>query len=98
VPKVYAPEFRRRVVELARSGRPVAQLAGEFGVSLPTLYKWIYQDRVDHGERPGVPSSESDELRAARRRIRQLEAELEITRKAAEIFDSQGISPKGSSR
>jgi transposase len=98
VPKVYAPEFRRQIVELARSGRPVAQLASEFGVSLPTLYKWIHQDQVDHGERPGVPSSESAELRAARRRIRQLEAELEITRKATEIFDSQSIPPKGSTR
>jgi transposase len=98
VPKVYAPEFRRRIVELARSGRSVAQLAGEFGVSQPTLYKWIKQDQIDHGELPGVPSSESAELRAARRRIRQLEAELEITRKAAEIFDSQNLAPKGSTR
>lgn len=98
MPKVYAPEFRRRIVELARAGRSVAQLGGEFGVSQPTLYKWIKQDQIDHGERPGLTSRESAELVAARRRIRQLEAELEITRKAAEIFDSQSVSPKGSTR
>ena len=26
----YAPEYRRRIIELARAGRPIAQLAREF--------------------------------------------------------------------
>ncbi len=29
----YAPEYRRRIIELARSGRPIAQLAREFEAS-----------------------------------------------------------------
>ena len=33
VPRSYAPEFRRRVVDLLRGGRPVSVVAAEIGVS-----------------------------------------------------------------
>jgi transposase-like protein len=35
--KSYAPEFRRRVVELVRSGRSVGVVAAEIGVSEATV-------------------------------------------------------------
>jgi len=45
----YAPEFRRRVVELVRSGRAVSVVAAEIGVSEATVYRWRAQDRIDRG-------------------------------------------------
>jgi hypothetical protein len=42
---------------------------------------------------PGDPR-----LDAARRRIRELEAELEITKKASALFAADGVRPKGSTR
>jgi transposase-like protein len=81
VPRSYAPEFRRRVVELVRLGRPVSVVASEVGVSEATVYRWREQDRVDRGDRPGLSSVERVELAEAGRRIRQLETELEITRR-----------------
>lgn len=57
------------------------------------------QDRIDHGEKPGATSTQNTELAAARKRIRELEHELELVRKAAAIFDEQEkIRPKGSTR
>jgi transposase len=103
MPKSYSPEFRRRVVELCRAGgcRP-REVANELGVSEATVYRWIAQDEVDLGERPGVRSGERAELSQARARIRELEAELELTRKASEIFEEQQgrrvVPPKGSTR
>ena len=94
----YAPEFRRRVVELVRSGRSVGVVAAEIGVSEATVYRWRAQDRVDRGERPGLSSVERSELAQARRRIRELEAELEITRKASALFAAEQVRPKGSTR
>jgi transposase-like protein len=41
MPKVYAAEFRRRAVALARSGRPVGQLAVDLQVSEATLFRWV---------------------------------------------------------
>ena len=70
----YAPEFRRRVVELVRSGRSVSVVAAEIGVSEATVYRWRAQDRIDRGERPGLSSGERSELARARRRIRESRA------------------------
>jgi len=98
MPRSYAPEFRRRVIELVRRGRPVTEVAAQVGVSPPTLYRWKWQDEIDRGERDGTSSAERSELALARRRIRELETELEITKKAAALFAEEGVRPKGSSR
>jgi transposase len=104
MPKSYSSEFRRRVVELCRSGgRRPRSVAEKFDVSEATVYRWIAQDEVDLGERPGVRSGEHAELSEARARIRELEAELELTRKASALFEEQeegrrAVCPKGSTR
>lgn len=57
------------------------------------------QAAIDSGERPGVPSQESVELRLARRRIRELEQELTIVRTAAKFLNGEEPPvPKGSTR
>ena len=98
MPKVYAAEFRRRAVALARSGRPIGQLATDLKVSEATLFRWVAQDQVDRGERPGLPTVERVELAQARKRIRELETELKITKKASVLFSEGEVRPKGSSR
>ena len=103
MPKSYSPEFRRRVVDLCRSGgRRPRSGAEELDVSEATVYRWIAQDEVDLGERSGVRSGERVELSAARARIKELEAELELTRRAAAIFEEQegqrAVRPKESTR
>jgi transposase len=98
VPRSYAPEFRRRVVELVRAGRPVSVVAAEIGVSEATVYRWRVQDRIDCGEQPGLSSADRSELAVARRRIRELETELEITGRASVLFSEGGVRPKGSTR
>jgi len=52
-PAKYPAEVRRQVVELARSGTKIAQLAETFGMSDATIYTWLKQERVDRGEVPG---------------------------------------------
>jgi transposase-like protein len=48
------PEFRRRAVELLRSGRPVAEVARLPEVSDASLYLWRRRDRIDRGEIAGA--------------------------------------------
>jgi transposase len=99
MPRRYPQEFRERIVALARSGRSVSGISSDYGVAGATIYRWLDQDRIDHGEKPGATSSQNTELAAARKRIRELEHELELVRKAAAIFDQQEkIRPKGSTR
>ena len=98
MPRRHPPEVRRQVVELARSGTKVAQLAEVFGVSEASIYNWLKQDRIDRGEEIGKTTDQQLELAAAKRRIGQLETELAVSRKINEVFLKEGISPKGSSR
>ena len=57
MPRRYPPEVRRQVIELARSGTRVKQLAATFAISEATVYNWIKQDRIDRGEIEGLKSS-----------------------------------------
>jgi transposase-like protein len=98
MPRRYPVEVRRQVVELARSGTKVAQLVDVFGVSEATVYNWLRQEQIDRGEISGTSTDTALELAAARRRIRQLETELAVSRKVNEVFLEQGLPPKGSTR
>ena len=93
----YAAEFRRKVLDLIEAGRPVAEIAQQLGVTGQTIYNWRNQDLVDRGLRPGVTTAESVELAAARKRIRELETELAVTKRAFEPLKEQ-TDPKGASR
>ncbi len=93
----YSPEFRRRVVELVGSGRRVAEIAVDLGVSEQSIYTWRKQARIDAGLEPGLTTAEHAELAAAKRRIRELEAEVAIHRHATELLKEKS-SPKRSSR
>jgi transposase-like protein len=93
----YPPEFRRRVLDLVEAGRKVAEVAHDLGISVQTIYNWRRQDRVDRGLESGLSSAEKAELAAARKRIRELEAEVAVHRRAAELLKGES-TPKGGSR
>ena len=93
----YPPEFRRRVVDRVEGGRKVSEVAAELEVSEQTIYSWRRQARIDNGLEAGVTTSEQAELAAAKRRIRELEAELTIHRRATELLKEKS-SPKGRTR
>ena len=97
MPKPYPQEFRDDVVKVARSrpeGVTLDQVAADFGIHPMTLSKWLRQAAVDDGDRPGVTTTESTELRDAKKRIRLLEQENEVLRRAA-AYLGQASLPKG---
>lgn len=98
MPRRYPPEVRHQVIELARSGTKVAQLAATFGMSDATIYNWLKQEKIDRGEIAGLSTEEALDLAAAKRRIKQLETELAVSRKVNEVFLDQDLAPKASSR
>jgi transposase len=93
----YPPEFRRRALDLLAAGRRATDLARDLGISSQTLYLWRHQEQIDRGLVAGLTSTERVELAAAKRRIRELEAELEIHRRASELLVDRS-NPKGASR
>jgi transposase-like protein len=85
------------VLDLIQAGKPVAEIAAQLGVTAQTVYNWRNQDQIDRGVRAGTSTRESAELAAARKRIRELETELEATRRVAELLKAQ-TDPKGAGR
>jgi transposase len=98
MPRPYPPEFRARAVALVRAGKPISRVAAELGISEGGLHNWVRQDQIDRGERPGRTTPESTELAKARKRIRQLETEVEILKRAAKLLGEDRPDPKGSTR
>ena len=97
MPKPYPEEFRAGVVKVARrrsEGTTLEQIAHDFGVHPMTLSKWLRQARVDDGTQSGTTTVESAELREAQKRIRLLEQENEVLRRAAAYLGQANI-PKG---
>ena len=97
MPKPYPPEFREDVVKVARNrpdGVTLEEIAGDFGIHPMTLSKWLRVAAIEDGERPGVTTMESAENRALKRRVRLLEQENEVLRRAA-AYLGQANLPKG---
>ncbi|MFI2511646.1 IS3 family transposase [Streptomyces sp. NPDC018972] len=96
MPKPYPKEFREDVVRVARNREPgvtLEQITADFGVHLITLSKWLRRADNDEDARPATASGESAELRETRKRIRLLEQENEVLRRAA-AYLSQANLPK----
>jgi transposase len=98
MPRAYPAEFRHRAIALVRAGQTVTKTAADLGITDTCLYGWVRQDRIDRGELRGVTTAESRELRRARRRIRELETEVEILRRANAMLGDEARRPKGSTR
>ena len=81
------------------AGEQVEEVAGDLEMSAATLYRWKRQALIDVGRKPGVKSFEPDDLGRARRRIKDLEAELELVKAACALFNGEEVvRPKGSAR
>jgi transposase-like protein len=94
VPKAFPKEFRRDVVAVARKGEaPVSRIAKDFGISESCLQRWLKLADIEEGNRPGVTQADAAELRETKKRIRLLEQENEILRRAA-AYLSQASLPK----
>jgi transposase len=95
VPRPHPQEFRDDVVAVARRGdAPLAQVAKDFGISESCLRNWLRRADVDDGHRPGTTSQESAEIRELRRRLRLVEQENEVLRRAAAYLSQANLPGK----
>ncbi len=97
VPKPYPKEFRDDVVRVARNREPgvhLKQIAADFGISESCLTNWMKTADVEDGVKPGTTAAENSELREARKRIRLLEQENEVLRRAAAYLSQANLPGK----
>ncbi len=80
----YDDEFKRNVVRKVFDGQSVSSVSREIGVNESLIHKWK-RAALDNGD--GISSgAELAETQALKERIRELEQENEILKKAALIF------------
>lgn len=82
----YSQEFKREALRQLESGRPIEKVALELGVGKTTIWRWRLELK-DGKSLDGASDSEVKRENARlRRRIRELEEEREILKKAAAFF------------
>jgi transposase-like protein len=97
VPKPYPKEFREDVIRVARNrdhGVTIAQVAKDFGISESCLTNWLTAADREDGIKPGPTAGEMAELREAKKRIRLLEQEVEVLRRAAAYLGQANLPGK----
>ena len=94
----YPPELRERAVRMVTEVRPeypsdwpaICAVAQRLGIgSAETLRKWYRQAEVDGGQRPGVTSQESAEIKRLKRENAELRRANEILKSASAFFAAE---------
>ena len=95
----YPQEFRDDVVAIARgreAGVSLQQIADDFGVSKKgSLKTWLRQADIEEGRVPGTSREQAADERGLRKRIRLLEQENEILRRAAAYLSQANLKLGG---
>jgi transposase len=98
MPKQYPRELRERAVRLVAEHREqyeteyaaIRSIAAKLGIATPeSLRKWVRQAEVDAGQRPGVSSEESAEIRRLRAEVKELRRANEILKAASAFFAAE---------
>ena len=79
----YDDEFKREIVKRVFDGQKIVSIARELGVSESLIYKWKKEIKTTNSE-------EANELIALKKKLREVEMENEILKKAALIFGRGG--------
>ncbi len=92
-PRKYPLELRGRAVRLVlESGRPIRQVARDFGVHHEALRLWVRQAEADSGRRRDLLTSEEcEELRRLRKENAELRRANAILKDASVYFASLSV-------
>jgi transposase-like protein len=97
VPRPFPREFRQDVIRVARNRKPgvrIKDVAADFVISEACLQNWLSQADRDDEIRSGPTTGEEAELREAKKRIRLLEQENEVLRRAAAYLSQAQLPGK----
>ena len=78
--KRYSEEFKKQIIDLYLGGKPVSELAEEYGLIEQTIYKWkkIYAPTIEVDENKTITMKEYKDLQ---KKMHELEMENEILKK-----------------
>ena len=94
---MYPDEFRERAVRLVREWRDArgvteggyTPVAEQLGIKRETLRRWVIEDEVEHGARPGLTKDDRSRIAELERENRELRRANEILKSAAAFFGAE---------
>jgi transposase len=96
-PRVYPDEFRERAVRLVREWRDargvsnggLTAISEQLGLRRETLRRWVLEEEVEDGTRPGLRRDERSRIADLERENRELRRANEILKSAAAFFGAE---------
>jgi transposase len=86
----YDADFKAEVLKMVASGQSVAYVSRALGISENIIYRWrLKSERQNEEQLPVDVSSLCSENQQLKDRVRQLETERDILKKALAIFSRQ---------
>jgi len=85
----FSKQYKAEVVKLIRSsGKGIGAVARELDLSETAVRKWVQQAEIDSGGGPAgaLTTAEREEFAQLRKRVKTLEMEREILKKATAFF------------
>ena len=98
--RAFTDEYKAEVVELCRtSGKTVAAVARDLGLTATVVRRWVTQAEIDGGRRDGLSTSDREEIARLRKEVRVLREERDILKRATVFFAAETrCTPTRSSR
>ena len=87
--RAFSAEYKAEVVELIRkSGKSIGAVSRDLDLTETAVRAWVQQSEVDAGRGPSgaLTTVEREELAQLRKRVKTLEMEREILKKATAFF------------
>ena len=93
-PSKYSPEVRERAIRMVFDQAPehpsqwaaIRSVGEKLGIRTESLRRWVRQAERNAGTRPGLTTTEREELKRLQREVIELKRANEILKKAAAFF------------
>ena len=79
----YDADFKQKLLEMNANGRSIRSLSESFGINENLLYKW---KRLSNSSQSKEKRDEMEEVKDLRKRLKEVEQERDILKKALGIF------------
>ena len=84
--KWYTDDFKKMVIEVYNSGKPILELCSEYGVTNATVYKWLKNPPSNETKKPIVKAPDETQADANNKEILKLKKEIERIKEENEII------------
>lgn len=98
--KTYTDEYKKMIIEVYKTGKPIKEICEEYGVSTASLNNWINQAQPKEkiSKKPIITTKKNkvnentEEISKLKKENEKIKMELEILKKAIAIFSQdQGM-------